>query len=43
MSSKGSLSTPERFYFSLWHGYGFLDDRYFKRVAKLKVPRGEEY
>ena len=40
---KGFTSTPERCYFSLWHGYGFLDDRYFKRVAKLKVPRREEY
>ncbi len=34
---------PGRCYFALWHGYGFLDDRYFKRVAKLKVPRREEY
>ena len=37
---KGFTSTPERCYFSLWHGYGFLDDRYFKKVAKLKVHAG---
>ncbi len=40
---KGFTATAECCYFCLWHGYGFLDDRYFKRVAKLKIPGGEEY
>ena len=40
---KGFTSTPERCYFCLWHGYGFLDDRLFKRVPKLKIPGREEY
>ena len=38
-------STPERCYFCLWEGYGFLGNRLFKRVPKLKIPGpgGREY
>lgn len=40
---KGFTSTPERCYFGLWHGYGFLDHRRFKKAPKLRIPSGEEY
>lgn len=35
---RGFTSTPERCYFCLWEGYGFLDHRLFKRAPKLKIP-----
>ena len=40
---KGFTSTSELCYYCLWHGYGFLNERHFKRVPKLKLPGGREY
>ncbi len=38
---KEFTSTAEGCFFCLWHGYGFLDDRSYRKVAKLKVPARE--
>ena len=41
---KEFTSTPERCYFCLWHGYGFLGGWSWRRTPTLKVPDfGREY
>ena len=39
---RGYTSTPDRCFFSLWEGYGNIDDRLYPRGARVK-GRGRDY